>query len=169
MRTNLWKKILVGLLAILLVMQLFRIDKTNPPIEAAQEFRQVMAPPHEVQQLLEVSCYDCHSHETRYPWYSNVAPFSWMLQNHVVEGREHFNFSTFGSLPADERAELLHESAEEIEKKKMPLEGYTALHPEAVLTAEQRTLLARWFRNSNPGGRSMEEAASDDREEEAEH
>jgi hypothetical protein len=164
-----WRKMLLwGLPALFVILQLFRIEKTNPPVVASHDFRAVMQPPADVARILETSCYDCHSHETRYPWYSNVAPFSWMLANHVHEGREHLNFSTFGTLSQEDRAEFLHESAEEVEEGHMPIGGYVALHREAALSDEQRTRLVEWFERSNPGGSAAEEEVTDDRKHEAE-
>ena len=83
------KKRLLILLGILLLIQLIRIDKTNPPIDPAVDFEPVVKPPDDVMVLLKSACYDCHSNETRYPWYSNVAPVSWWLKHHINEAREH--------------------------------------------------------------------------------
>lgn len=146
-----WRKLLLwGIPALLLFIQLFRIDKKNPPVVQNEDFRTVMQPPAEVMRLIETSCYDCHSHETQYPWYADIAPSSWLLANHIEEGREHVNFSTFGRLNADDRAHALHECAETLEEGEMPVSNYLWLHSEARLSEEQRSRLAEWFENSNP-------------------
>jgi hypothetical protein len=139
-----------GLPALLLLIQLFRIERDNPPVVSALDFRTVMEPPPDVQGILENACYDCHSHETRYPWYSQVAPFSWLLKNHIDEGREHLNFSTFGALSVPDRAEALDEMAEETEEGHMPPNNYVWLHAGAKLSREQLDRLIGWLRGSNP-------------------
>ena len=92
------KKIGLFLLAALVVMQFFRIDKSAPEVVQGDDFIALMQPSEEVEALLKSACYDCHSNQTVYPWYANVAPVSWWLQHHVDEGREHLNFSVWGNL-----------------------------------------------------------------------
>ena len=139
------KRILLGLAAVLVIIQFFRIDKTNPPIDSGQEFMALTAPPADVAQLIHDACYDCHSHETEYPWYTNVAPLSWWIADHVKEGRKHLNFSVWGTYEQKKKAHKAEECAEEINKKEMPLTSFLPAHPEARLTDEQRTRLSDWF------------------------
>lgn len=140
-------------LGALLAIQLIRPDMTNPSIDPAQDFRQVAQAPAGVQHLLEAACYDCHSNETKHPWYSQVAPVSWWVADHVLEGRKALNFSTFGALPAKDRTEALEESAEKIQEGEMPLASYTWMHPEAKLSAAQKDVLLQWL-NANSGERT---------------
>ncbi len=93
-------------------------------------------------ELARRACFDCHSHETRWPWYANLAPISWRIQNHVQEGREAIDFSAF--VPGNEDvAEAAGEAAETVQKGEMPPFDYRLAHPEARLTpAEQRDLIA---------------------------
>lgn len=145
-------------LATLIAIQLIRPDTTVIPADPAQDFRQVANPPAEVRAILETACYDCHSNETKYPWYSQVAPVSWWVASHVNEGREALNFSTFGALSTGDRAEALEESAEKIQEGEMPLPSYTwlGMHPEAKLTAVQRDLLTGWLNaNGGEGGKEQ--------------
>lgn len=145
----------LALLGALLAIQLIRPDMTNPPVDRAQDFRQVMQTPAGVQSILEAACYDCHSNETKYPWYSQVAPVSWWVADHINEGREALNFSTFGALNAEDRAEALEESAEKVQEGEMPLDSYTWMHPEAKLSAGQRDLLIKWLNaNGGEGGKA---------------
>ncbi|MCB0571436.1 MAG: heme-binding domain-containing protein [Phaeodactylibacter sp.] len=139
------KRFLLGLLAVLVIIQFFRIDKTNPPVDASQEFIALVAPPADVSKILKDACYDCHSHETAFPWYTNVAPVSWWIANHIEEGRRHLNFSVWGTYAPKKQAHKAEECAEEVKKGEMPLSTYTPMHPEARLTDEQRTRLAEWF------------------------
>lgn len=140
------KKILIGLLIVLVVIQFFRIDKTNPPVDESQEFMTLMSPPAEIATLMKTSCYDCHSHETKYPWYSNVAPVSWWLKKHINEGREHLNFSIWGTYEQDRQAHKLEEAYEEVEERHMPLPSYLWIHSEAKLSDEQVEVLVAFFK-----------------------
>lgn len=144
--SKLIKRILLGLAVALVVIQFFRIDKTNPPVEATQDFLNIAAPSAEIATLIKDACYDCHSHETKYPWYSNVAPISWMVAHHIEEGREHLNFSKWGTFSAKKRAHKIEECYEEVEKGEMPMYAYVLLHSEAKMTDEQKSALIAWFK-----------------------
>jgi hypothetical protein len=92
-------------------------------------------------ELAKRACYDCHSNETRWPWYSNIAPLSWRIFHHVEEGREHLNFTAFD--PANEKvADAAGEAAESVTKQSMPPADYLLAHPEARLTEAERRVLA---------------------------
>ncbi len=147
---------------LLLLIQFVRPDFSPRTVDPGIDLQQAANPPAEVLTILRNACYDCHSDETKYPWYSQVAPVSWWLANHVQEGREHLNFSKFGLLSAEERAEAMHESAETVQEGEMPLASYTwfGLHPEANLTAAQRNTLIAWF-NAN-GGEGGDSAGDND-------
>ena len=144
---SLVQKILLGLLAILILIQFFGIDKTNPPINMEEDFIQIHQPPVAVAGMIKAACYDCHSHETKYPWYTNVAPVSWWIGHHIEEGREHLNFSTFGSYPLKRAHHKIEECFEEIEKGKMPLETYPIMHAEAKLSEQQKAQLITYFKS----------------------
>lgn len=144
-RKRIFKRILLVLLLIFVVMQFFRIDKTNPPVVEGEDFIAVAQPDAEMEKILRSACYDCHSNETNYPWYSNVAPVSWMLKDHIEEGREHLNFSKWGSFPLKKQNHKLHECAEEVEEGEMPLNSYTWTHGDASLSSAQKEKLAAWF------------------------
>lgn len=139
------KKILFILLGLVLVIQLIRPDTSTPAVDPTQDFMQVLQPPTEVATMLKTACYDCHSYETRYPWYNQIVPVSWWLANHVREGREHLNFSTFAAISPGDRAEVLEEIIEEIKKGKMPLDSYTWTHADARMSAEQKNVLVAWL------------------------
>jgi len=143
------KNILLALLGLLLVIQFIRPDTSAPAVDASQDLCQMLQPPVEVARILKSACYDCHSNETRYPWYSQIVPVSWWLNNHVQEGREHLNFSTFGTLSPRNRAEALEEAAEEIEEGEMPLNSYTWTHADARLSTEQKNALTTWLRRAS--------------------
>lgn len=144
-----WKSILsvgsVVVLALVLVAQVvpYGRDHSNPPVvhEPTWDSSTTRA-------LAERACFDCHSNQTRWPWYSHVAPMSWIAQNHVDEGRSVLNFSdwTRGNSEAGEAAETVRE-------REMPPRSYTLLHPEARLTDAEREQLARGLDASLVGTR----------------
>jgi mono/diheme cytochrome c family protein len=124
----------VGLLA---PMQFFRPERTNPPSDPAASFEAVARPPQEIASSLKRSCYDCHSNRTNWPWYSNVAPPSWLIASDVKEGRAHLNFSEWTRPGPEGEIPGMGEVCESVRAGKMPLWSYTLLHPDAKLTAQQ--------------------------------
>jgi len=136
------------LLASFVVMQFFRIDTTNPEVQIEKDFIAIVQPTDEVESLLRTACYDCHSHETVYPWYSNVAPVSWWLKGHVDEGTEHLNFSEWGDLSAKKADHKLEECVESMKEGWMPISSYTITHSEARLSTDQRVVLADFFESN---------------------
>lgn len=139
--------VLIGILVILVLIQLIRIDKTNPPVETANDFITIANPPQDVALILKESCYDCHSNTTIYPWYTNVAPVSWWLKNHINDGRKHLNFSEWRNYTAKKADHKLEETVEMVEEGEMPLTSYTLLHPKAKLTPAQRDKLVAWLKD----------------------
>lgn len=139
------KIIIITIIALIVVIQFIRIDQTNPVNNPHYDYFVVATVPANAQKVIRESCYDCHSNETVYPWYANVAPISWMLQNHIEEGREHLNFSEWGNYSEKDRMEMLEDSMYEIGKGNMPLRPYVMLHPESKLTSEEKKLLRDLF------------------------
>ena len=132
-------KVTLGILVVaLLGAQAVRPDRTNPPVES-----DVAAPP-VIGALLRRACYDCHSHETVWPWYSLVAPASWLLAHDVREGREELDFSSWGSYGPQRKAKKLRETADEVLQSEMPPPLYLLLHREARLSDAERHALATW-------------------------
>ena len=139
------KNTVYALLILLLVMQLFRIDKTNPPADFSKDFITLTQPPPEIAGMLKTSCYDCHSNATTYPWYTNVAPISWWIKHHINDGRKHLNFSIWGSYTSRKADHKLEECVEMTEEGEMPMTSYTLLHGKAKLSKEQQAALVSWF------------------------
>jgi hypothetical protein len=98
----------------------------------------------EVTVILKTSCYDCHSNQTKLPWYSYVAPVSWLVSKDVNEGRKELNFSEWTTYPKRKLIKKLEEMGEEVDEGEMPLKIYTVIHGDAKLSAEQRKLLVEW-------------------------
>lgn len=157
------KRLLLILLAVaaavLLLLQLVPVARDNPPVE------ETIAAPPEVMTVLRRSCFDCHSHESRWPWYSYVAPVSWLVADDVEEGREHMNFSTWNRYSADDQADLFEEIGDEVGKGAMPLPLYLRAHPEARLPAAERSLILDWAAAGEGEAEAAEEA--EERAEEA--
>jgi hypothetical protein len=126
------------LAAVLVLMQFVPVDRTNPPLGG-----EVPAPP-EVRAVLKRACYDCHSNETVWPWYGRVAPFDWLMERDVREGRREVNFSTLADAPLKRRQRKWMEIPEQVEKHEMPPWFYTAVHPEARLSDADRAALVQW-------------------------
>lgn len=140
------KKVIVVLLVAFIIIQFFPIDKTNPPLTPGMDFLRIKKTPPQIASLISTSCYDCHSNESKYPWYSDIAPSSWLLKNHINEGRKHLNFSTFATYEPKRQAHKLEECIEMIEKEEMPLDSYYLGHQDAKLTTEQRKELIKYFK-----------------------
>ena len=135
------KKILYGLLIILVGIQFVRPDRENPAVEDGKDFVAVMQPPAEVADMMITRCYDCHSNETVWPWYTNVAPVSWWVADHVEHGRGHLNFSVWADYEEGKATHKLEECYEELEEGEMPLESWTYMH-EGLNETERATLVA---------------------------
>jgi len=141
------KKILSGLGIAFVLIQFVRPIK-NESDDQTHHIATKYPMTSEVEHLLKVSCNDCHSNKTVYPWYNNIQPVAWMLANHVNDGKKHLNLSTFTTLPIAVQNHKLEEIAETVEEKEMPDEAYTlfGLHKEANLTDAQRASIVNWAR-----------------------
>ncbi len=139
----LWlKRIGIGLVALLVVLQFVPIERANPP-----ERGEAPGPP-EVQALLRRACFDCHSHETKWPWYAQIAPISLLIARDVKNGRKEVNFSLWEKYDERRKARKLKEITKEVEKGDMPLFYYLPLHPDAKLSAAEREIILRWAKQS---------------------
>lgn len=130
---------LIALIGLMAVAQVFRIDKTNPPVEGA-----LVTPP-EIENLMRRACYDCHSNETVWPWYTNVAPVSWLVTRDVKEGREELNFSRWGAYDDAKKIKKLKKTAKEAAKGEMPPWYYVLAHPEARLSPTEQQIFDTWI------------------------
>jgi hypothetical protein len=135
-----------------IAIQFVPVSRTNPPVQG--DFRGST----EVVSVLRRACYDCHSNETMWPWYSRIAPLSWIIAHDVNEGRAVLNFSTWSQLTAEKQAEAMNESWEQVAEGKMPTWYYVALRPEARLTANDKSVLRAW--SGSPA--TWEEGENDD-------
>lgn len=100
--------------------------------------------PNSVLNALKISCYDCHSNNTNYPFYVNIEPVGWMLNNHIKNGKDKLNFSDFGSYSRRRQISKLRSIISQIKDDKMPLSSYTVIHKDAILTTETKALIIDW-------------------------
>lgn len=142
------KKVLITLVIILIGIQFIPVERTNPPVSWD------INAPQGVSEILRESCYDCHSNETTWPWYSKIAPISFLVAGDVNDGRKHLNFSEWDKYEADKREKIREEIVEEIEKENMPLPLYTFTHPSAKLDDHKIKIIKEWIQ---PGS-SLEES-----------
>ena len=141
-----WSAIVV--IVILAAAQFVRPARTNPPTEEARAAQAHLSMPSDVQAVLKRACYDCHSNETTWPWYSNVAPVSWFVTDHVDHGRKHLNFSDWAQqgrhTDKQDADSQLDEIRKEVEARNMPLGSYLLLHPGAKLSDQDVKIISDW-------------------------
>lgn len=142
------KALLFVLVAALVIIQFIRPAKNAGEEIASNQITAIHPVPENVQQILKVSCNDCHSNTTHYPWYSKIQPVAWILDDHIVEGKRELNFSTFATYPAYRRYKKFKEIGEQVKDGEMPLVSYTIPHRDAVLNADQKLILENWAANS---------------------
>ena len=130
---------LLGVLAaLLLAAQLVGVDRTNPPVTSD------VPAPEDVKSILRRACYDCHSHETVWPWYSAVAPTSWLVAHDVHEGRDELNLSTWDAYGPAKRSKLVREIVEQVADGEMPPWPYLLVHGDARLSSSDVERLRAW-------------------------
>lgn len=149
MLKKIFKIVALVLLLGFVVIQFIRPDFTNPPINAADKIENSMQIPENVQAILTRSCADCHSHETKYPWYSKIQPSAWFLKDHIDEGRREMNFSIWNTYEPRRKKRKLDEICEQIEIKEMPLPSYLWIHGEAKLSEEDIKTLCDWTKTES--------------------
>src|ERR1700722_115682 len=141
------KKILlrcaIGLAIVFLLLQVFQPARTNPPVKT--DFLASMAAPPDITTIFHSACYDCHSNQTRWPWYSYIAPMSWQIAQDVNEGRRHVNLSEWPGDNPSLALKKMQNMSDEIDDDDMPLPKYTLIHKDARLTEKQRDELAAWL------------------------
>jgi mono/diheme cytochrome c family protein len=143
------KKKIVGIIILVLVLIQFIQPEKNQSKDYTNDITTEIKIPKEVQEIIKTSCADCHSNNTFYPWYNNIAPVSWFLANHVNEGKEHLNFSEWTKYNNKQKNHIIKNLKEEIEEGEMPLFSYTLIHKNATLTKQQRASFLNWLKTIN--------------------
>lgn len=144
---NVKKSIKLSALAfgiIFIIIQFIQPDRKNPPVDPSATMDAALNMPDDVQAILQRACADCHSNTTKWPFYSYIAPASWLVSYDVMEGRKHFNMSEWEKYRFSKKANILGGIASEVKEKEMPMPKYILLHPEADLTDAERDIVIKW-------------------------
>lgn len=136
------KWILILLLIVLIAIQFYRPEKNNDGYESVNFFEEEARPSKEVAAILKQNCYDCHSNQTTYPWYSEVAPISIWLDDHIIDGKKHLNFSEWSNYSPKKKDHKLEELLEMVKTDEMPLRSYTIIH--GGLSETDKKSLLQW-------------------------
>jgi hypothetical protein len=138
------KKIMLVILLVFLAMQFIRpAPNSSNAVQRADMVTRFDVPAN-VAGILTTSCYDCHSNNTSYPWYSNIQPVGWLLANHIKDGKEELNFNEFATYPQRRQLSKLKSIQNSIKDGSMPLSTYTMIHKNAKLSADSKALLIQW-------------------------
>jgi hypothetical protein len=138
------KKILWVLLAAFIIIQFFHPAKNQSIEVLPSDISRNYQVPAEVQTILAKACNDCHSNNTHYPWYNNIQPVAWWLNNHVLDGKRHLNFSDFTAMRVAKQYKRMNDCIETIKKNEMPLDSYTWIHKDAILNETEKQTLYAW-------------------------
>ncbi|HEY5462148.1 MAG TPA: heme-binding domain-containing protein [Hanamia sp.] len=141
---NLIKKILLVLLIVFIAIQFIQPAWNTNGQVLPTDISKTVYVPQNVQSLLQIACYDCHSNNTIYPWYAYMQPIGWILANHIKNGKKELNFSDFGSYSIRKQQSKLKAIADQIKDGEMPPCSYTIIHKNARLSKEQKALIVDW-------------------------
>lgn len=141
------KWIIYSLLIVLVGIQFIPTSINQQEITPYTDIRKVYTIPDNVLTILEVSCFDCHSNNTNYPFYSRIQPMAMLMDKHVREGKEELNFSEFGDYSDRKKRNKLFSIQNQVKDGKMPLSSYTLMHNDAKLTANEKKLIEEWITN----------------------
>lgn len=138
------KRVFQVLLLVLIAIQFIRPAKNKAEGISNNDISKIYYVPADVKSILKTSCYDCHSNNTVYPWYAEVQPVAWWLNNHIVDGKKHLDFSEFASYSLRRQYHKLEETNEMIKEGAMPLDSYLWIHKNAKLSAGQKLIVTSW-------------------------
>ncbi len=139
-----FKKILVFLLIVLIVMQFFRPKKNISLTTPVNNIATVYQTPEGVKELLKVGCNDCHSNNTVYPWYAEVQPVALWLRNHINDGKDELNFDEFATYNLRRQYKKMEEVIKQVKEGEMPLNSYTWIHKDAIYKPEEKQKIIGW-------------------------
>ena len=141
------KKIIFWVAAGFIAIQFVPLDRENKAVDKQNNFVDIYKTPENIKSILKNACYDCHSNEVEYPNYAYVAPISWTIKDHINEGREHLNFSEWGTYNKELKQNAIEKTINSVRNLQMPLPSYIGYHPKANLTTKQRNDLENYFSN----------------------
>ncbi len=131
---------------LLVAIQFFPIEKNSGISNPQMSFSNLYNPPAAINTILKVSCYDCHSNNTRYPWYRKIQPVGWLLESHIKEGKKALNFDEFGTYTNRKQKSKVKAIFNQVNDDKMPLRSYKALHRDAIMTTEEKNSFLNYFK-----------------------
>ena len=126
-------------------IQFFPTERNQSEAEYATDFMEVNTVPPMVQNKIEVSCYDCHSNNTKYPWYNKVQPVAWFLEDHIEEGKNELNFNEWGDYSDRRKNSKLRSIISQIEDDEMPLDSYTFIHRDAKFSESEKKEILKYM------------------------
>ncbi len=139
-----WKIVWWILLLLLVGIQFFRPERNVAAVAGPHDIQTAYAMSPELQGVFKRACNDCHTNNTEYPWYANIQPVAWWLNNHVKDGKRHLNLSEFMHYSLAKQYHKVEEIAHEVNDGGMPLSSYTLVHTNAKLTAEEKKMISDW-------------------------
>jgi hypothetical protein len=138
------KKILIVLLCALIAIQFIHPSSNKSGGDQPNSITKVYVIPPDVESILKKACYDCHSNNTSYPWYSNIQPVDWWLDKHIKDGKRHLNFDEFTNRKKSYQYHKMEETIEMVREGEMPLDSYLWIHNDAKLTDAEKSRLTDW-------------------------
>lgn len=139
------RKTLLSLLVALVVIQFIHPSRNlSSSVDNEKHISKALLVPDNISGILKTSCYDCHSNNTVYPWYSKIQPVDWWMTGHIKDGKEELNFDEFANYNLRRQYHKLEEIQEMVETEKMPLNSYTWIHKDAILSAKQKQNVVNW-------------------------
>jgi len=134
----------LGLITVLILLQFFQPERNIAPLDPELDMLELLVLPEPMTDLIRNACYDCHSNQTVYPWYSRISPVSLYLNRHIVKGKEDLNFSEYGLLDKADKIGVFADFCDVLDAESMPLQSYILIHKNARLTEEERESLCNW-------------------------
>ncbi|QXP58823.1 heme-binding domain-containing protein [Olleya sp. HaHaR_3_96] len=139
------KNIVLVLMVAFVGIQFIPTKRNHSDTVPITDFMLVNQVPNNIKSMLQVSCYDCHSNNTNYPWYNKIQPVAWFLEDHVKEGKSELNFSEWDALSNRRKASKLRSIIKQIESNEMPLYSYILTHTDAVFSEEETVTIIQWM------------------------
>lgn len=144
---RIFKYAIYAVIALFFLIQFIPSDLPENNDNVRHDIIQTENPPEEVKAILYKACYDCHSYQTRYPWYSYIAPVSWLVSRDIKVGRGELNLSDWAELSKRKKIKILNEISEEVEERNMPLKIYTVIHRNAILSEDEIRTISNWTKH----------------------
>jgi len=141
---KLYKKILLALLGVFILIQFIQPAHNKSDQLLPTDLSKTVNVPDKILNVFKNSCYDCHSNNTRYPWYVNIQPMGWIMANHIKEGKDNFNFNEFATYSKRKQANKLRAISESIKDGSMPIQSYIWMHSDSKLNEENKKLITYW-------------------------